>query len=83
MGGAARDFPLAFYSLPYMVLMLVIQPASILASKPLTPISLALSAISLSFFFFLLYVAFIVQAQVLPPPISKLLLLMLVEHLGD
>ena len=50
-GGAAPDFPLAFFSfLLYIVLMLFIHPASIAASKPVTPNASAFSAISLSSF---------------------------------
>ena len=84
MGGAAPDFPFAFFSLPYIILMLFIHTANIFASKPHTPSPrpclLSPCPFSPSF---CIFVAFVVLAGVLPPPLSKLLFLMLVKHLGD
>ena len=75
-----------FCSLPNMVLMLFIHPASAFASKPGTPISLAFSAITLCFFSFRLVCTcrhLCCTGWMISPPLRKVHLLSRVEHLGD
>ena len=68
-----------------MVCMLFMQPDSMTASNPLTPMDAGLFSNQLVFRSIpaVGFDALVIEAWVVPPPISELLFLVFVQHMGD